>query len=86
MNLTDLRLDPKATLEVVAWPDRLGGMVAQHTRGWLVDVSKWDAQLYRQVIDRATVAREIDLAAIPYFAWANREAGSIRVWLPKFEA
>jgi hypothetical protein len=38
------------------------------------------------VIDRATAAREIDLSAIPYFAPANRDAGPMRVWLPKFEA
>jgi DUF1680 family protein len=24
----------------------------------------------------------IDLAAVPYFAWANRQDGAMRVWLP----
>ena len=39
----------------------------------------------RPVNDRSTAAREIDLTAIPYFVWANRGAGPMRVWLPKFE-
>lgn len=82
VNLTDLRLDPNAAFELVAWPDRLGGISALRTRGWLVDVGEWESQLYRPVIDRATVTREIDLIAIPYFAWANREVGPMRVWLP----
>jgi DUF1680 family protein len=24
----------------------------------------------------------VELTAIPYYAWANREDGSMRVWLP----
>jgi DUF1680 family protein len=29
--------------------------------------------------DRGT---PVDLIAVPYFAWANRDTGSMRVWLP----
>ena len=85
VNLTDLRLDPEAAFEVVAWPDRLGGIVALRTRGWLAAVGAWDDRLYRPVSDRTAVEREVDLTAIPYCVWANRAAGPMRVWLPKFE-
>ena len=26
---------------------------------------------------------EVDVVAIPYYAWANREIGAMRVWLPR---
>ena len=31
---------------------------------------------------RAVEARAIEVGAIPYFAWANRSAGGMRVWIP----
>jgi uncharacterized protein len=40
----------------------------------------------RQTPELAALADQtIDLTAIPYFAWANRKAGPMRVWLPRFE-
>ena len=29
-----------------------------------------------------TDGEAVELTAIPYYAWANREDGSMRVWLP----
>jgi DUF1680 family protein len=26
---------------------------------------------------------EVDVVAVPYYAWANREVGAMRVWLPR---
>ena len=26
---------------------------------------------------------EVDVVAVPYYAWANREIGAMRVWLPR---
>jgi uncharacterized protein len=26
---------------------------------------------------------EVEVTAIPYYAWANREIGAMRVWLPR---
>ncbi|MFE1883267.1 hypothetical protein [Streptomyces diastatochromogenes] len=28
------------------------------------------------------VAECVEMTAVPYFVWANREAGAMRVWLP----
>ncbi|MEU1791589.1 hypothetical protein ABZ553_38080 [Streptomyces sparsogenes] len=30
----------------------------------------------------AAPAEPVRVTAIPYYAWANREAGAMRVWLP----
>ena len=32
--------------------------------------------------DGPTAGEPLELTAIPYYAWANREDGSMRVWLP----
>jgi hypothetical protein len=29
------------------------------------------------------VGDEVEITAIPYYAWANREVGAMRVWLPR---
>ncbi|NUS84004.1 MAG: hypothetical protein HOY75_15000, partial [Streptomyces sp.] len=30
----------------------------------------------------APAAEPVRVTAIPYYAWANREAGAMRVWIP----
>ncbi|MGI9252520.1 MAG: glycoside hydrolase family 127 protein [Thermomicrobiales bacterium] len=44
----------------------------------------WDRWLYRglaETLARPAVYKHRILTAIPYFAWANREAGAMQVWL-----
>lgn len=43
----------------------------------------WNGQLYREV--GATVRRPIPITLVPYFAWDNRAAGEMTVWLPVAE-
>jgi len=43
--------------------------------------SNWSTELYRQV--RSGKGQEVEVTAIPYFAWANREKGKMRVWIPR---
>lgn len=42
------------------------------------------------LLDGVTVLRtrgrtdtEVEVVAVPYYAWANREIGAMRVWLPR---
>jgi DUF1680 family protein len=42
------------------------------------DVSDWNGMLYRS--DQAK-SQAVQIKAIPYFAWDNREAGEMRVWI-----
>jgi DUF1680 family protein len=43
-----------------------------HRGGWPFTPSAKDA-----------VGDEVDVVAVPYYAWANRELGAMRVWLPR---
>uniref|UniRef100_A0A831T9Q5 Non-reducing end beta-L-arabinofuranosidase-like GH127 C-terminal domain-containing protein n=1 Tax=Thermorudis peleae TaxID=1382356 RepID=A0A831T9Q5_9BACT len=43
----------------------------------------WSGTLYRTArgVEDSGSEREIELVAIPYYAWANREPGRMLVWL-----
>ncbi|CAA9577458.1 MAG: GH127 / GH146 [uncultured Thermomicrobiales bacterium] len=64
-------------------PDLLGGVVTLSVPALFAGRDKnWDGGLYRAA-DEVTGGEDeqVDLTAIPYFAWANREAGPMGVWL-----
>jgi DUF1680 family protein len=68
--------------------DILGGTVAIEVEGVTVDTAAWDSQLYRTVsngFDRELPHRRLTLTAIPYYAWANRGPGTMRVWIPALD-
>jgi uncharacterized protein len=65
-------------------PDLLGGVaVLQAEAKSAVPAAEWEDCLYRTVHphqgERQTHATRI--ISVPYYAWANREAGAMRVWL-----
>lgn len=70
--------DPQFTAE---WqPDVLGGIVMIHGNGFAIRTDDWESEgLYRQEKPRYAPCR---ITAIPYFAWANRKPGEMRVWIP----
>jgi DUF1680 family protein len=83
--LDDIVIDPARPLAVKHRPDLLGGVVtviaAGHRRR-IPDTGWWP---YRQAGAEAAVppsGEPVELTAIPYYAWANRQDGSMRVWLP----
>jgi hypothetical protein len=84
--LADLQIDAGAPL-VPAWePDRLDGVTVVRARGREVDTSPWRHQLYRPLGSTPPAThRPVPLTAIPYYAWANREPGAMRVWIPRAE-
>ena len=43
--------------------------------------SDWDSELFRPA--RVGRGKSVDILAIPYFAWANRAPGKMRVWVPR---
>ncbi|MEU6355240.1 beta-L-arabinofuranosidase domain-containing protein [Streptomyces sp. NPDC047072] len=82
--LDDVVIDTTRPLAVKHRPDLLGGVttvVAAGHRRPIPDAGWWP---YRSTEgDGATVPGEpLELTAIPYYAWANRRDGSMRVWLP----
>ncbi|MDX3195327.1 glycoside hydrolase family 127 protein [Streptomyces sp. MN03-5084-2B] len=73
--LEDVRLDPSAPFSDVSLPDVPVGLTARGR----VEVPASD-ELYGP--GAAVAAEPVELAAIPYFLWGNREPGPMRVWIP----
>ena len=84
--LDDLVLDPSRALAAKHRPDLLGGVttvVAAGRRREIPDAGWWP---YGPASGDAspTAGEPVELTAIPYYAWANRQDGAMRVWLPTF--
>jgi DUF1680 family protein len=62
----------------------LGGVVALKVQAEITPPdSGWDSRLYRTVRKSDVQTENREITAIPYYAWANREAGAMRVWVGK---
>ena len=83
VNLFDVRVDSKAPLQSKWCEDLLGGVVVIEAQGAVVDMSSWGDDLYRSMMTESLPQQAIKLTAVPYFAWANREPGQMRVWIPR---
>ncbi|MEJ5310825.1 MAG: beta-L-arabinofuranosidase domain-containing protein [Anaerolineae bacterium] len=83
VDLLDVRLLPDAELEAEWRDDLLGGVVTVSAEGYVADVQDWETALYRPVPVLETIARPVKLLAVPYYAWANRTPGTMRVWIPQ---
>jgi DUF1680 family protein len=82
LNLLDVRIVPEAPLQATWREDLLGGIIAVEAGGTVADMSAWEDRLYRLAIAETLPQREIMLIAVPYYAWANRGPGAMRVWIP----
>ncbi len=81
-SLADLQLDPGAPLRENFQPDLLGGVHTVTAQGWATDAGTWAESLYHTF--PPTQARQpATLTAVPYYAWANRGAGGMQVWIPQ---
>jgi DUF1680 family protein len=59
-------------------PGQLGGMLVLEGHGMGLSDSGWDEALYRKTPPETEACA---IHAIPYYAWDNREAGSMMVWV-----
>ncbi|MER6562340.1 beta-L-arabinofuranosidase domain-containing protein [Streptomyces sp. NPDC001027] len=91
--LDDMVLDTTRPLAVKHRPDLLGGVVtvlAAGRRRSIADAGWWPYRTADAAADADADERDgaqsadepLELTAIPYYAWANRQDGSMRVWLP----
>jgi DUF1680 family protein len=92
--LDDVTIDPDAPLAVKERPDLLGGIVTVlaggHRRalpetGWWPYAPAGASGGFNHPTgstDPQSPGPAMELTAIPYYAWANRSTGSMRVWLP----
>ena len=63
--------------------DLLGGIVLLQHQGEEIEGSGEVEPLYRPVGARTDTAQKpVTLTFIPYYAWANRTASAMRVWIP----
>ncbi|MFD4505303.1 glycoside hydrolase family 127 protein [Streptomyces sp. NPDC058457] len=82
--LDDIVLDLSRPLAVKHRPDLLGGVttvVAAGRRRRIPDLGWWPYAPAHDVPSELD-GEPVELTAIPYHVWANREDGSMRVWLP----
>jgi len=56
----------------------LGGVAVIKGFAQVAEDLEWRGRLYQPL----PAARRVPLKAIPYYAWDNRAAGAMRVWLP----
>jgi DUF1680 family protein len=84
IDVLDSQIDVSAPLNGEWRSDLLGGVVTIEAAGFSVEPVDWADSLYRPVGSSNTpVRRSIRLKAIPYYAWANRGANAMRVWIPR---
>ena len=83
-DLADVAIDPSAEPVDHGPVELLGGLPGVELAGVVRDLDGWRRSEYRDLRELpapASVA-PTQLLAVPYFAWANRSEGGMRVWIP----
>ncbi len=84
LDLRDVVLHAGADFTATFEPDLLGGVVVLRSQTEVAPPDDgWENRLYRTLGPRLEKPRSqsVELTAIPYYAWANREHGPMQVWL-----
>jgi hypothetical protein len=76
--LASMYLPATAELSSEKTPGLLGGVTVIKGFAELAITPDWNRKLYQA----APPPRRTPLTAIPYYAWDNRQAGAMQVWLP----
>lgn len=79
--LANVVIPGDADLKPERRPDLLGGIVAIAGHAIRIEPSEWGDQLYKPQRDLQLKQTPFVFTAIPYFLWANREPGEMRVWM-----
>jgi DUF1680 family protein len=77
-SLASLYLPPGAELNAEKRSDLLGGVVVVKGLAESAPEQSWTGSLYQAV----PPSTPVPLTAIPYYAWDNRRAGPMKVWIP----
>ncbi|MFQ6131679.1 MAG: glycoside hydrolase family 127 protein [Armatimonadota bacterium] len=78
-SIRDIWLPPEAKLEARFRPNLLGGVTVLRGKALRRAPVEWSGVLYQP----AQAGEAVDIVAVPYYAWDNREAGEMIVWLPE---
>jgi hypothetical protein len=80
-DVDDLHLLPEAPVSASHDDELLDGVTVLRTRGRAGTGHQAGWPFTADATD--SVGDEVDVVAIPYYAWANREISAMRVWLPR---
>lgn len=84
VDLQAVEIDPVEAIRARACPDLLGGVTVLQAAGSVAAPEEaWEGQLYRPYAPETKAATALpgSLTFIPYYAWANRQAGPLQVWV-----
>jgi uncharacterized protein len=79
-NLHDIILPSNTVLHAQYDEQLLGGIVKITGKAVILESESWRDTLYQS---SAPEEKMIELIAVPYYAWDNREHGPMRVWIPE---
>ncbi|HEX3043790.1 MAG TPA: glycoside hydrolase family 127 protein, partial [Bacillota bacterium] len=80
--VTQIMLPKKPELQAHFEPDTLGGIMVVEGEGLRFSLKNWGNTLYQSAtIDDSLI--KIPFKAIPYYAWDNRDPGTMVVWIPQ---
>jgi DUF1680 family protein len=85
IDLLDVRIAYDTEMLAQRQDDLLGGVTTIELSGRVIDTWDWTSRLYRPVDAKGAKRQSMPktrLTAVPYFAWANRGPGAMRVWIP----
>jgi hypothetical protein len=86
-DLAAVAVDPAADPVDSGPVAQLGGLPGVSLTGTIRDLGGWGQSEYRDLreLPSAASTAPTPLLAVPYFAWANRDGGGMRVWIPATE-
>jgi DUF1680 family protein len=83
VGVEDVAVSRDAEMTTDWHPELLNGITTLHLEGVHSPPVAWGENLYLPLDDVAPAMGErVQLTAIPYYAWANRGANAMRVWIP----
>jgi uncharacterized protein len=83
-DLADVAVDPKSVPVESGPVEQLGGLPGVALAGVVRELDGWRQSEYLDVraVPAVRPAAPVRVLAVPYFAWANRDEGGMRVWIP----
>jgi DUF1680 family protein len=79
-NLSGIILPPEAKL-IAEWkPKLLDGIMVITGKALRIDESQWEGNLY-SIASSLPTTEAIEITAVPYSTWCNREPGEMLVWI-----
>ena len=83
ISLLDVAVIPSLVLSDAWQGSLLGGVMTVQALGVWLNPAAWQDELYLAAGTVQGSRQAVSLTAVPYFAWANRGPGPMRVWIPQ---